>query len=633
MPLCLSTAVWGQNITKDTIRIDEVSVNTVRQAKIETNIGARTLVISDAVMRVNQTKSLAELLSENTAVYIKQLGQGALATASIRGTSSNHAQVNWNGIPINSPMLGNFDFSQVPALFADEVSLYYGNGYLKGGAGALGGSINLNNNYDKRVRSSEFKVLSEYGSNATITEATSARFSTGRLTSSTRLYYQRSKNNFRYLNKVKSKDQFYERRENAEYQKYGIMQQLYYDLPDNALLTANVWYQWFDRNLPQPIMVYRVSKEQQTSGTLRSYLSYSKESGEHSLKVTAAYLNDKLEYSRKFDISLGDEQTKNVSNSALVKGEYTYAFSPKAELNATLGYRYDQVRSDNYSRSKASRSTINAHVAALWMPFEKLGINAQVMTEVNAGRCVPTYSLGAKYQIIDKLLSIKASNAYNYRYPTLNDLYWNPGGNLDLKPEQGFSYDATLSWTPSISSVKFNFEGTYYRMDIDNWIMWIPTTNGYIWEPANFNKVLSQGVEFMAEANLKTKSVFHKIIFDYAYSPSEDRSSRGDGTLGKQLPYVPLNKWNVRYALNWKGLIFNYSLRFTDVRYTTADQSYSTNAYTTHEARLDYEFSIGKRARLKLSFNVDNLTNAYYENTQYYPMPLRNYNTAVMITF
>lgn len=623
------SVVTAQELDKRTILIDSVSLEASSRSRAENNVGGRSSAINNGVLDVNRTQSLSELLSENSLVYMKSLGQGGLATSSFRGTSSNHTQVNWNGIPINSPMLGNFDFSQVPVLFTDEVTLYHGSSYMKGGAGALGGSINLNNQYNKKDKSTEFKVLSEYGSNDTYTEAASARFSVGKLTSATRLFFQKSNNDFMYLNKVLSKDAFYERRANAEYQKAGVMQQFYYDLPHDATISANIWYQWDDRSLPQPIMVYRVSKERQTSGNLRSFVSYNR----GGLTLTASYLQDKLDYSRRFDIDLGSIETSNTSHSAIVKGDYRYEISKQLELNATANYRYDKVVSDNFSASDVDRNTVNAQFAAIWQPVNGLFINGQVMGEVNAGRAISTYSIGASYEIIKKLLSVKASNAYNYRFPTLNDLYWNPGGNINLKPERGFSYDATVSLTPRMGAFNLKFDATYYNMDIQDWIMWIPTRNGYIWEPQNFNRVRSQGFEVMGEVNVKTGSVFHTVIANYAYTSSVDRSEGSEATYNKQLPYVPLNRWNVRYTLSWRGLSADYCVSFTDVRYITGDYSYSTNSYITHDAEVGYRFIFGRHTNLKASLRIDNITNSYYESTQYYPMPLRSFFGSLMFVF
>ena len=41
-----------------------------------------------------------------------------------------------------------------------------------------------------------------------------------------------------------------------------------------------------------------------------------------------------------------------------------------------------------------------------------------------------TFSAGAEY-IFFKWLSAKGNVSKVYRVPTLNDLYWNPGGNID----------------------------------------------------------------------------------------------------------------------------------------------------------------------------------------------------------
>ena len=62
-----------------------------------------------------------------------------------------------------------------------------------------------------------------------------------------------------------------------------------------------------------------------------------------------------------------------------------------------------------------------------------------------------------------------------YRLPGLNDLYWMPGGNPDLKPEYGYSAEAgsKLSWKSQNKKTKVSFEPTYFNRYIYNWIIWI----------------------------------------------------------------------------------------------------------------------------------------------------------------
>ena len=123
--------------TIDTVLVQEKQLDKAKDA----NAGTRVSTIDIEILNSNRTKSLAELLSENSVVYIKSLGQGALATSSFRGTSSTHTRVNWNGLNINPPMAGSFNFSQIPVFFTDNVELQYGAGNVKNGTGSIGGSI------------------------------------------------------------------------------------------------------------------------------------------------------------------------------------------------------------------------------------------------------------------------------------------------------------------------------------------------------------------------------------------------------------------------------------------------------------------------------------------------------------
>ena len=63
-------------------------------------------------------------------------------------------------------------------------------------------------------------------------------------------------------------------------------------------------------------------------------------------------------------------------------------------------------------------------------------------------------SIGINYGFLKrKQLKLKANAGINYNYPTFNDLYWSPWGNIDLKPEQaemvefGISYDYKIKKT------------------------------------------------------------------------------------------------------------------------------------------------------------------------------------------
>ena len=157
---------------KDTIayglNLDEVQIvaRRIRHAN-EANAGAKVTHLEPELLQINKTRSFSELLTENSATYIKSLGTGALSTASFRGGSAAQTRVNWNGINITPPMSGVFDFSQFPVFFADNVNLYYGSSHVKSGTGAVGGSVNIFNDpeWGKGVTG---KFFGEYGASGRI---------------------------------------------------------------------------------------------------------------------------------------------------------------------------------------------------------------------------------------------------------------------------------------------------------------------------------------------------------------------------------------------------------------------------------------------------------------------------------
>ena len=561
------------------------------------------------------------------------MGQGAQATVSFRGTSSNHTQVLWNGVSINSPQLGCFDFSQVPVYFMDQVSLTHGSSTPYASSGAIGGTINFSNE-NKPVSAVQLNVISEIASNSTYTEAASLKFSSGKLTSTTRLYYQQSENNYKYINKVYSNEHTVERRKEADYKQGGLVQELTWRFSDKNKLAWYGWMQMDDRSLPQSIIVNVTASEQSKSTNYRTLLNFDHIARRSALNASVAYLRGEMDYRREFG-EFNTDHNKNSYNSVVATMEYKYRAWEKLIPSLLLHYRFDDVSSDNYLDSYASRNSYSAKLLLTYYPVHGLQLDAMGTLQGVDSRVFGTYSLSGKYELIKELLEIKVSQSYNHRTPTLNDLYWNPGGNPDLKDESSMGGDLTLSSRFRLNAfMDLSAEASYYYMSVDNWIMWIPKGNGYVWEPVNFNKVTSQGFELNCRLNAQTGSFSHLLTGVYTYAHSVDNSGHDDGVIGKQIPYVPRNRWNIGYRLEYKKKAwFHYNVSYTGVRFTSADESYQTNDYTIHNFELGYNFNLRDKYKIGISGKLENAFNAYYESTQYYPMPLRMFWGRVTFSF
>ena len=127
---------WWNNNPSLVMPIREVGVTGIRPMK---EIGVQKTQLDTLVLHENIALSMADVLTFNTAIFIKQYGRATLSTVAFRGTAASHTQVMWNGMRINSPMLGMTDFSMIPSYFVDDATLLHGTSSLNVVGGGLGG--------------------------------------------------------------------------------------------------------------------------------------------------------------------------------------------------------------------------------------------------------------------------------------------------------------------------------------------------------------------------------------------------------------------------------------------------------------------------------------------------------------
>ncbi|MDY5353113.1 MAG: TonB-dependent receptor plug domain-containing protein [Bacteroides pyogenes] len=646
-----SIAMYGQI---DTV---EIVAQRIRHMD-ETNAGAKIVSINSKTLQANKTRSLAEILTDHTPVYIKSTGTGALATASFRGGSASQTRVNWNGINITPPMSGTFDFSQIPVFFIDNIDLYFGSSHTKNGTGAITGSVNLFSNPDWNS-GPKGKIFAEYGSYNTYTAGGQLNIGKKRKAEKTRIYYQHSDNSYTYLNKILTNNPFREKRQDADYTQWGMTREDYFRLSPYMNLTTIGWLQQGKRMLPPPLGVVNTSHEQQKETNLRTYAGMDYRRGIHELRLKSSWLYYRQKYEQWYDNRFFDPKG-NINSSHTWQGivDYSCAPSNRLILNTTLTYSHDLIKIKSYIDIDSSkyiiddvhydipvadapfthhRNILSWQTSTRWNPIQWLLVNGQYMFEQNDRKGISTWSAGFLVNLWQKELQIKGNVAYNYRFPSMNDLYWRPGGNPNVKPEEGYSYDASVSYKKKLNELLIlNGEFSGYLMHIDNWIVWLPKDgNQWIWTPQNKRDVLSAGIEFYGKAEFK-KGDWETVLsgnFSWTQSRTRKKQHEDDHSYMKQIPYVPKYKWNMRLELNYKKGFLSCQTSYIGKRYITTDQSYSTASYSVHNLLAGYQFEIGKRFTLTPQLRIDNLLDTYYESTQYYPMPLRNCLLSLMLEF
>src|SRR5690606_15669306 len=106
--------------------------------------GQQVIAFDQKLLKDYAGRSLGDLLQQNSGLYLRQYGEGMVASLTIRGTSAGHTAVFWNGLPVNSPSLGQSDFSLIPNGAVDQVAVHLGSTGALYGTDAIGGSVHLN---------------------------------------------------------------------------------------------------------------------------------------------------------------------------------------------------------------------------------------------------------------------------------------------------------------------------------------------------------------------------------------------------------------------------------------------------------------------------------------------------------
>ena len=128
---------------QDTIALQSVEVYTEKTNF--SGLGKKIETIDSTLLSQFKFNSLADLISSNSSIFIKQYGSGGLATTAFRGGNASQTAIIWNGFNIQNPMLGQTDIGLLPSVLFDNVSIEYGGSSSLWGSGAVAGSIFLNN--------------------------------------------------------------------------------------------------------------------------------------------------------------------------------------------------------------------------------------------------------------------------------------------------------------------------------------------------------------------------------------------------------------------------------------------------------------------------------------------------------
>lgn len=652
LALPLSLLAQERDWLREGLDIPEVQVLAHRPMR---DIGIEQTKIDSAMLHQTISLSMADILSFNSSIFVKNSGRATLSTVAFRGTSSAHTQVLWNGLRINSPMLGMTDFSMIPSFLVDNATLLHGSSSVAESGGGLGGAVRLSTEPTAQ-EGFGLHFVQGVGSFCTFDDFLRLTYGKGRWNSSTRVVFSTSRNDYRYRNYDKKENiydddhnivgQYHpvERNRNAAFRDTHLLQELYYKTKSGDRLSLNAWYTNSRRELPLLTTDYGSSPDYenyQRENSFRGVVSYNHNRRTWRVGAKAGYLYSWLAYDYSYNQVASTASRSRINTIyGSVAGSYSFE-DRRLLLSGDITLHENFVSSEDGTVGyDARRTELSAMVSARWQPIERIGIAATLREELFGKE----WSLPIPMVAIETTLSkrgnlmLRASASRNHRAPSLNDLYFRPGGNPDLRSEQGWSYDAGLSSEFGRNDIyRLKMSASWFESWINDWILWLPTNKGFF-SPRNVKSVHSYGIEAQASLWVRLSKDWRlDLSGSAAWTPSVNVGSAissGDNSIGKQLPYIPLFSASVTGRITFRSWSLLYKWCHYSERYTMSSNDISLTGklppYFMNNIELEKQFNFSW-ASLSLKGIINNLFNEEYISTLSHPMPGINFEIFIGI--
>lgn len=606
-------AVQAQAQQKDTA-LHEVKVKARHKPSGDTRLndfasGQEIKAIDTSLLKQYSTQSIAALLSQQMPVFVKAYSFNGLATLGFRGASAAQSQVFWNGVPIQNAALGIADISTLPALFVSRANVVYGGSGALFGSGNVGGALMLESDrpvFDSGQRA--FSVSGGAGSFGQYMGGLKGAVANKKWYLSANVFAQTATNNYLYQNAAGSKTNM----PNSNLQSGAITAHAAHKPNERNTIELWGWAQQYDRRIP-PALFEPYSLKHQQDKSLRTMASWQYIHGKRMVYAKASLINDRYNY---------EDPAVQLSSAASVYQYYQeVGWKQQVTDNSTLLLFVPVQRAwlpvpDGGAHAQNKAAIAGAYNLLFFRQRIEVSVQARGEQINDIGIFLP--GAGASFNAAE-WLRLRANVQRTYRMPTLNELYYFPGGNPRLKPEQGWSQDAGYTIALQQGRLTINHEATVFNRNIRDWITWL---GGAIWTPYNIATVHSRGAETDSKITYTVggKQFHIAAATSYVLATATDSYLPGDGSIGKQIPYTPRYNARINAGITLRKLHLSYNHTYTGYRFTTTDESAWLEPYSTGNILAAYNTTLYSH-RLELNGQCNNVWNTRYSVAGFRPMP------------
>ena len=560
-------------------------------------------------------ESIDKILEGETINYLKHYGPGTLSSISTRGGNAQQTSLIYNDFVLNNPLNGMVDFSTIPSVFFNSVSVLYGISSSNLANGALAGAVVLEDNQDGRSFIEAGSVQGSYQQNSNFLKI---NYNKRKLQTSINIFRKSALNNYSYLDLNDDK----KTQENASLNHLALMSSTKISLGKSEFKII-YFGQIIEREIPSGFLE-SPSSAFQNDINHRIFSSLKHRFLNSYVQFKSAYYDEKNTYTDSVRSIFGNNPCKTFINQI----DFSKSINNFNILKINLTNSLASSNGNNYlGKAEINRTSITGSYKLNNPKYrlKHLITSSVLFDDKNLSPLTFSYSLKREFY---NNFNLYFNAGKVYRFPTINDLFWSPGGNLDLLPEKGYTSDIGVIWNKNIHKVSLSFEPSLYSRWIDNWILWQP--NGSFWSPMNVKKVWNRGIETSSKFHFKNKKIIYEFTLKTAYNMSTNINvyDANNNSLDKQLIYTPHYKLVFKSQINYKDFTLTYLHNYTGYRFTSRDNESFLPSFNLGRLFLSFRLKL-KNNSAKIFYKINNLYNTNYQVVLNRPMPLINHEIGI----
>jgi|GEM_PF-1815830 len=628
----MGVAAWCAVITpaqaqsRDTVRVPEALIIGVRVPLADRSAIGTSVSQIDSAILAKPGITLNDAIRTASVLNLREYGPGGIATLTMRGAGASHTGVLWQGMSLNDPMLGMADLSVLMLLGASDVLVLHGPAAQSFGPGQLAGAIDLRT---ALPTDSSVHVQAEFGAGSfgQWRGGAGASLRKGRWAASVSGAAVWAENDFTFSDLARIGHPN-DTMTNSRVHQQGASGSVAYEVNHLNRLRLDGLYLRNDRQLP-PTMVSPTGRDALFDEKALMVLGWERNGRRTTTDIRTSYAYSDQDF---FD-SKADTNYLNRSHTFRIRAAQQVllgrGFAFVARLNSDLAWgRSSSGYADGVFRHMNQATISVAHKPLPWLSGE---IQAGVQS-LNEKVYPGPFLIGSVIRLLPDW-ELRGNISSNMRFPSLNDLYWYPGGNVALRPEHQLAAELGNRFDRRIEAWRVVAAFQLFVAGYSDLIQWQPGQS--YWVPENVRSTLNKGTETELgfDVDLKKMKVILRLMHQWNRAYMDVALSPTDPTLGQQLIYVPEHQAKMLLDLEAFGAALGADAQFVSGRNVATDGSSTLPPYWLVAAHVGYRITVKKAHSINLRFSLNNIFDQQYQTMAWRPMPGRNWAISLRYGF